>query len=406
MKNKILIICPVVPYPENGAEQSDRANGIRQLVRLGYEVRVIAKRKKNQSNSDISNFSKSVGNIDVQTVSYKYNLSDKTLLQKIKIIMKRLKHFSYLDGAAFEYTDPEMINLMCNTIDIWKPDIVWFEYSYLWPLYQVAQKNKIPIVTRSLNYEAVHFLDEDGRSILNYLKSIPKFLSEKKVARASDLICSITPQEEKIYKRIGARKTINLPLRGLHYLPEYIPNKESKNINIFFMGSTYNVSHNKQALLFIIKNIAPALLEKYGNRVIINITGTKLPESILNVFPRNVIYRGFIVDLNTFLKDMDIAIVPSLFGAGMQQKIFEPLMRGFPVITSDRGIADYPFVKNADYLESKTAQEYINNIDKLVNDYDLRIRLGKAARNKSKQLFDMNIIDSNLSRELNIICDN
>ena len=37
-KKKILMIMPSLPWPETGAEQSDRAWGIRLLKELGHEV--------------------------------------------------------------------------------------------------------------------------------------------------------------------------------------------------------------------------------------------------------------------------------------------------------------------------------------------------------------------------------
>ncbi len=396
---KILVVCPIIPYPENGAEQLDRANGIRQLIRLGYEVRVIAKRRPYQKDIDIEAFSKSVGGVIVKTVLYKYTLSGKSLLNKISIILKRLRKLSYLDGAAFEYSDPEIQNLVDKEIKEWKPDALWFEYTYLWSLYHLAEKNNIPIITRSINYEPNHFLDEDGRTILNYIKSIPKFLSERKVVKSSDLVCSITPLEEKIYIKLGAKNTITLPLRGLPGLPEHIFRVNDGKVNLFFMGSTYNVSHNKNAALFIIDSIAPALAS-ISPKFNIYITGSKLRSDIETRLPSNVIYKGFVKDLDVFLNDMDIAIVPSLFGAGMQQKIFEPLMRGFPTITSNRGIAEYPFVDGVDFLNADTVDEYISCIKKLSSDYESSVRIGKAAREKSLEIFNQSATDEKLSQAL------
>lgn len=396
---KILVVCPIIPYPENGAEQLDRANGIRQLIRLGYEVRVIAKRRPYQRDIDIEAFSKSVGGVIVKTVLYKYTLSGKSLLNKISIILKRLRKLSYLDGAAFEYSDPEIQNLVDKEIKEWKPDALWFEYTYLWSLYHLAEKNNIPIITRSINYEPNHFLDEDGRTILNYIKSVPKFLSERKVVKSSDLVCSITPLEEKIYIKLGAKNTITLPLRGLPGLPEHIFRVNDGKVNLFFMGSTYNVSHNKNAALFIIDSIAPALAS-ISPKFNIYITGSKLRSDIETRLPSNVIYKGFVKDLDVFLNGMDIAIVPSLFGAGMQQKIFEPLMRGFPTITSNRGIAEYPFVDGVDFLNADTVDEYISCIKKLSSDYESSVRIGKAAREKSLEIFNQSATDEKLSQAL------
>lgn len=409
-KKKILIVCPVVPYPENGAEQSDRANGIRQLLRLGFDVKIIAKRKPNQKDSDIDSFTKTIDSTNVITIPYKYTLSECGLFKKMSIILKRLSRISYLDGAAFEYSDPEIQEKVKNEIENWKPDIVWFEYTYLWPLYNLVIKNNIPIVTRSLNFEPSHFLDEDGKTVKNIIKSLPKYISERKVIKLSNLIFAITPKEEKIYKEKGAKKVFTLPLRGLHLLkPRLMRQKEDfmkGPINLFFMGSTYNVYHNREAARFILEELAPRLFVEFGNKIIINIIGAKLPVNLLDKVTLNVKYHGFVNDLDVFLSNMDCAIVPSLYGAGMQQKIFEPLMRGFPTIVSRRGLAEYPFIKNKEVLCADSVDDFVLCLKKIIGDYDFMITLGVNANLKSKILFSSDVIDSLVSKSLNYLIDN
>lgn len=399
-KKKILIICPIVPFPENGAEQLDRAHGIRQLIRLGYEVRVIAKRRPYQTDSDVCMFSQSVGGIKINTVDYKFTLNGKSLIYKLGILVKRCLKFSYLDGAAFEYTDPEIQEVVELTIGEWSPDIIWFEYTYLWPLYHLALKRNIPIVTRSINFEPHHFLDEDGRGMLNYIKVLPKYISERKIIKKSSLICAITPHEAEIYQKYKAKNVIVLPLRGVHFLEKHDTREETdikKCLNIFFMGSTYNVQHNVNAAEFIIKKIAPRLLNECGKSVHIFITGKKLPSRLQNELPVNVTYVGFVENLNDFLKEMDCAIAPSLFGAGMQQKIFEPLMRGFPVITSQRGIAGYQFVDGKDIYYANTPQEFVEKIKEIASNYEVFNSIGNSARSVAEALFEKEKIDSELN---------
>jgi len=42
-KKKILVVTPNNPFRKKGACEQDRARGIEQLIRLGYDVRVIVK---------------------------------------------------------------------------------------------------------------------------------------------------------------------------------------------------------------------------------------------------------------------------------------------------------------------------------------------------------------------------
>ncbi len=406
---KILIICPIVPYPENGAEQSDRANGIRQLIRLGYEVRVIAKKRKYQSDEDVDNFRKTVSGISVKTVTYKYTLSSNSFAKKVQLIFKRILNPKFYDGAAFEYFDPEIQNVVHNEINSWRPDLVWFEYTYLWPLFHIAKKNNIPIVTRSINYEPKHFLDEDGRNALNLLRAIPKYISEYRVVKDSQIVFSITPDENAVYFGLGGKKVVTLPLRGLHVMSQHTVRENiltsQTPINLYFMGSTYNVSHNKQAAKFIITQLAPEIFKHFGSEFIINIIGAKLPDDLISSIPPNVQYLGFVQDLDLFLGNMDIAIVPSLYGAGMQQKIFEPLMRGFPTIVSSRGLAGYNFEDGNDVLIADSIDQYVDKLKYLKSNPSELKRIGDRARSKSLKLFSIDVIDRTVKEALNGVLD-
>jgi glycosyltransferase involved in cell wall biosynthesis len=215
----------------------------------------------------------------------------------------------------------------------------------------MVRKAGIRIVTRSINFEPSHFIEEDGVSIINILKYIPKYISELIVAKLSDVVISINPNEERIYKKIGAKVVLNLPLRSLPlYLNTEMNHTRSSPINVFFMGSTYTVTHNKEALRMVIADIAPKIYQIDPLGFKFHIMGNKFPEEFKVYIKDNVANVGYQEDIDSFLKNMDIAIIPSLFGAGMQQKIFESLARGFPTITSQRGMGGYTFTDGVDVL--------------------------------------------------------
>lgn len=391
MKQKILIVTPRSPFSKSGACDQDRALGIEQFLKLGYDVRVIT--KVLPFGTEYLEKAKDDLGIKIIPVSYKLfkNLS---FSGKIKRYIKRFVNPFNLDGAAYEYKDKEIQNAFEYELNEFKPNFVIFDYTYLWPLYKHTQKRKIPIITRSINFEPLHFLQEDGFSFLNLLKFLPKLLSEFLIIKKSDLIFSISPKEKKIYKKLGAKNVINLPLRSLPSLLKQERNIKNKDVlSLFFMGSTYNVSHNKKALEFLVKEIAPKIEKKAPGKFIFYITGNKVPVEFEKYFKENVVYEGYVKDLDVFLDDMDIAIVPSLFGAGMQQKIFEPLVNGIPTITSKRGIADYPFINEEHLLFAESIDEFVESILRL-QDIELRKKLSRNSLVLCNEIFSEKIIDA------------
>lgn len=398
---KILVITPSLPFPTTGAEQADRAWGPIQLKNLGYGVKVIAKLVAWQSWEQVKEIEKKIG-IPIIAVPYRFSNKTLTIKDKIKKFLLKFSNPFLLDGAALEYADKKIKETLKNELETWRPDIVWFDYTYLWPLYSIVRKQKIPIITRSINYEPIHFLQEDGYMPLNLLKSVPKFFSEFLSSVKSDHVFAITPKEEKIYKKMN-KQVSTLPLRGLPYcLKKSHPISEKKTMNVFFMGSTYNVPHNKRALEFVLKEIAPFMHENYPNQFIFYILGKKVPENYNKYFINNVIYKGptYGEELEKFFAEMDTAIIPSFFGAGMQQKIFEPLARGIPTITSARGIADYPFKDRVHVYFANSKTDYVNCLLEL-KDQNRREKLSRESINLASELFSHQTIDKTVQSAIN-----
>jgi glycosyltransferase involved in cell wall biosynthesis len=386
------MVMPSIPYPESGAEQSDRASGIRQLSRLGYEVKVLAKATIRQTTEVAETAARAFG-VPIRSAPYVYSNTVLDRTARTKKFFRKLANPAFLDGAALEYAEPGIQALLEEELGTWKPDLVWFEYTYLWPLYPLVRKHGVPIVTRSLNFEPKHFLEEDGATFLNKLRATPKYASERRSIRWSDAVFAITPNEEAIY-RPDAKVVATLPLRGLPaFFGRQHAIREQKPLRVFFMGSTYNVSHNREALAFLAKEVLPQANTRFPRAFSFHILGGKVPEDIAATLRGSATVHGYVDDLDSMLETMDVALIPSLSGAGMQQKIFEPLCRGIPTIASPRGIAGYPFKAGKHYLGASSAAEFVAALAAL-RDPKIRQRLGAAARNLSRQLFAENVLDA------------
>ncbi len=388
--SKILVVTPRFPFPATGADEQDRAYGIEMLKKLGYEVRVIAKIFPFQKPEDVELTRKKLG-IPITTIPYRAKQS-----------FSRFSNFSWLDGAAYEWTDPEVKKELVRELDTWKPDVVWFDHTYLWPLYREVKKRNIPIITRSANDEARHFLDEEGRSPLNLVKYLAKRRSEKTIARMSDLVFAITPNEAKRYSKWGAPRVMVLPLRALPTIlerPFSYQEKTTKPLKVIYMPSTSNVNHNQKATEMVVKEIAPKLAQVAPGEFQIFITGAKHDPKLIATAPPSVTFTGFVEDMGAFIHDADIAIAPSVFGCGMQQKVFEPLAMGIPTITSPRALQGWTFESEKEVLLATTADEYVAAIQRLINPA-LRRSLSVAAHTKAAQWFGRGSVEGVLQSVL------
>lgn len=390
---KILVVTTHFPLPVVGAGERDRIEGIKQFKRLGFDVRVLAKCFPHQDREIIRKFAEE-NNIKVDLTDYEF-LREKTFSRKFILWFKRVLNPAYWDGAAYEYREPQVRVLAESIADSWRPDVVWFDCSFLWPLYSIFQKRRVPIITRPINFEARHYFREGG--VVNYFRGVIKFFSEFLMVRKSSFVFAITPFEKKIYEKIGAKgKADFLPLRGLwSMIGKNTNTTEKKTLSALFGGASYADTHNAAALRLVLQEVVPLVNRLAPGKFIFYVTGKKLPAEFRSKFNGNVVYCGYVNDYEDFIAKMDVAISPSLLGAGMQQKIFEPICRGIPTAASSGGIAGYPLRDGEHVLLADSAQGFADNLIKLL-DINLRRRISESAVNICGKLFSRQALDDKL----------
>lgn len=391
MSHRILILTPWVPYPVTGACQQDRFFGMLQMKSMGYDIRVIAKIHDFQNRSPIEQAYAKEG-VPLTLVSH--------LKNPLGLLLKKLPQIftnpGLLDGAALEYLDPVYLETVDRTIESFKPDVLWIEYSTHWSiLKRLKQKYGIPMIVKSSLNEPRNCIDEHGGAWFSRLKALPKYTGERVAAREASMILGITPDEEAWYRALGATKTGVLPLRGLAHCFTEHPHQDKqrglpgRELHVVFLSSNYNMGHNRDAFEFLAKKIIPLVREKLPGRFVFHLTGSKFPDRYRQFLADDLRYEGFIPDLAAFLQTMDIALCPWISGQGMQQKVFEPLCRGIPLLTTKT--AGYPFENGKEVMLCKTPEEYVNGLRQLLNAEE-RSCIAGAAQAKAKTLFGEDVV--------------
>jgi len=392
MKKKILMILPLLPFPPKSANQRNMVGAIRLLREMGCDVRLICKLRRGQQ-ADISDFEEKYG-IKIFTTPYLSGSSFAGMLARAA----RPFHW---DGESHAYFEKNIQELARRHMDEFKPDYVWVSYTYLWPFRKLAKERKIPFIVRSHNFEPRQLFQEYGGGFLLALKFAPKLMAEWFSVRFSDFVFAISPQEEKIYKILGAKNISVLPSAALPFiLKENREIYDKRPLNMLFMGSNYNIPHNAAAAKFLLKDVMPAVERKAPGEFALRVTGERLPDSLKKFLAPNIIYEGFVDNLEEVLEKTDIAVIPSILGGGMQLKIFEPLACGIPTITSPRGLAGYPFKNGEDVLLASNPKEFVDKI-LMCRNLDFRKKLSQNALVKSKSLFAKNIFWEKTASALN-----
>ena len=97
---------------------------------------------------------------------------------------------------------------------------------------------------------------------------------------------------------------------------------------------------NLDALMMILEKINPVLLSHQSFRYKILIAGKRLPvqmNELGDYKDKNIIYTGFVDDIETYLKGADLFLNPVQTGGGIKTKMVEAIGFGTTVIATENG---------------------------------------------------------------------
>lgn len=106
----------------------------------------------------------------------------------------------------------------------------------------------------------------------------------------------------------------------------------------------------------------------------------KDPPSDIKILEKNplVTVTGTVEDIRPYLWRATASIVPLLYGAGIQNKILEAMATGTPVITTSRTLPALQVQPGKDLLVANDADEFAQNILRLINERNLKHAIGDS----------------------------
>jgi len=358
-KVKIIVFSPINVFPPIQGNQQDIFNRIKIFQEIGYEVVLIQfSEKRNENRPEIKNLK--IINIEKERIN---------------------KRFAYYRARGLE--TEENFKKVIKIIKTEKPDLLWFEY---FVFAKMAEKIKglypeIKTYFRSHNYEFGHALEKwlDNFKRNKHIFSIPSFLLnlrhiktyEKIMFKVSDRVFDISRLDvEKHKKKYRVRNVYYLPFFK-EYTWKYKAKENKDKLKLFYFGSDFRNNVNLSGLEFIYKKIIPTL---NNNKIYFHILGKNYP---MNIKHSQIKFEGFIDNLDSFLENMDVSVVPIKIGYGMKIKAYESLKRGFPTIVSKRVDEVFGGRAGKDYFVARNLQDWKNYIA-LLFDKNQRIQVSKS----------------------------
>jgi glycosyltransferase involved in cell wall biosynthesis len=151
---------------------------------------------------------------------------------------------------------------------------------------------------------------------------------------------------------------------------------------LIFVGAMDNVA-NIDAARFFSLEVFPIIRQHYPEATLTLVGARPVPEvTTLGTLP-GVTVTGQVPSMADYLHRATTCVVPMRTGFGIKNKTLEAMAAGIPVVGSDRGLeglaVDEPHLPLR-ALRANQIEEYVEAIDRLLKDAELRHRISQNAR--------------------------
>jgi len=93
-----------------------------------------------------------------------------------------------------------------------------------------------------------------------------------------------------------------------------------------------------------------------------------------------VVATGFVADLNEEWRRATCMVAPIRSGGGTRVKVLDAFAAGVPVVATGLAVEGLDVVAGTHYLHAETSDQFVEAVNRLLEDTELRARLSNAAR--------------------------
>jgi glycosyltransferase involved in cell wall biosynthesis len=269
---------------------------------------------------------------------------------------------------------------LAAVLDDWNPDLVQIQYTAMGVYAAEVEATGRPVVLwepdPATNAAIELGVLASGNRILRRLDVRAWRRFERSVLHRVTAVVVFTERD----RRLVAASAGGTPVVAIPFGTDFVEREFARDAGdheILFVGNFVHPP-NIDAAMRLVREIFPRVRERRPGTSL-RIVGDHPPPQLVAAADGDTVVAGRVPDLTPDLERAAVVAAPLRFGGGMRVKILEALAAGKPLVASPLATEGLDVKDGRQLLLASTDQEFVDRIVRLLDDDELRARLGQDA---------------------------
>jgi len=168
---------------------------------------------------------------------------------------------------------------------------------------------------------------------------------------------------------------------------KYARASRERKFRILFLGGMH-WPPNAEGVRWFAETVWPRIAQRDSSAVF-TVVGKRPPAELRNLGPGDrVEATGYVEDIQPYLDETAVFVVPLLSGAGMRVKILDAWCGALPVVSTTLGAEGIETRNGEDILLGDSPEEFADAVLRVLSDQRLAGRIGEGGRSTVERLYD------------------
>ena len=301
--------------------------------------------------------------------------------------------FSDLPYNAQRFISGEFSEQLEQLLGVKKFDIIQLEGLYLCPYIPLIRKYSEALIAyraHNIEYEIWNRTAKLSVGLRSkYLNNLSKRIKRFEISylNAYDVLVPITDRDGNILDSLGNNKPRHTSQTGIDFASLVPTAKKLEFPSLFHIGAL-DWAPNQEGLIWFFDQCWSHIHQE-NPELKFYLAGRNAPEWLERKLKRDgVEYLGEISDAYDFINSKAIMVVPLFSGSGMRIKIIEGMALGKSIVTTDIGTEGIPTTDGNNIMIANDADQFVESINRLINNRELFDQIGKNAIGFIQEKFD------------------